>query len=229
VGENATAVRAEVADAASVQAMADAAAKFGCIDILVNNAALYGALCGGRFEAIGEAEWDDAMRANVKGIWQCCKAVVPQMRKAGGGSIINMASLATIYGMPFALHYTVSKAAVVGLTRGLARGSVATTFASTALRHRRCLPKAPESSSARSTSALEVIAGGQAIQRNIHPKDVCGAMLWLASEQSAFVTGQTIAVDGGTVMLVASGAPMPASAALRQPALAAPVALHIVV
>src|SRR6516165_10855315 len=99
----------------------DAAAKFGCIDILVNNAALYGALCGGRFEAIGEAEWDDAMRANVKGIWQCCKAVVPQMRKAGGGSIINMASLATIYGMPFALHYTVSKAAVVGLTRGLAR------------------------------------------------------------------------------------------------------------
>jgi len=120
VGENATAVRAEVADAASVQAMADAAAKFGCIDILVNNAALYGALCGGRFEAIGEAEWDDAMRANVKGLWQCCKAVVPQMR-AGGGSIINMASLATIYGMPFALHYTVSKAAVVGLTRGLAR------------------------------------------------------------------------------------------------------------
>src|SRR5262249_62270061 len=62
-----------------------------------------------------------------------------------------------------------------------------------------------------------------------YPKDVCGAMLWLASEQSAFVTGQTIAVDGGTVMLVASGAPMPASAALRQPALAAPVALHIVV
>jgi 3-oxoacyl-[acyl-carrier protein] reductase len=57
--------------------------KFGCIDILVNNAALYSALFGGRFEAIGEAEWDDAMRTNVKGIWQCCKAVVPQMRKAG--------------------------------------------------------------------------------------------------------------------------------------------------
>src|SRR5262249_57053839 len=100
--------------------------------------------------------------------------------------------------------------------------SVATTVASTALRHRRCLPKAPESSSARSTSALEVIAGGQAIQRNIPPKDVCGAMLWLASEQSAFVTGQTIAVDGGAVVLVASRAPMPASAALRQPAPAAP-------
>src|SRR5437899_3146919 len=108
-GENAAAVRAEVADAASVQEMADAAAgKFGRIDILVNNAALYGALKGGRFETIGESEWDDAMRVNVKGIWQCCKAVVPQMRKAGGGSIVNMSSLAAVYGMPFALHYTVS-------------------------------------------------------------------------------------------------------------------------
>jgi len=229
VGENATAVRAEVADAASVQAMADAAAKFGCIDILVNNAALYSALCGGRFEAIGEAEWDDAMRANVKGIWQCCKAVVPQMRKAGGGSIINMASLATIYGMPFALHYTVSKAAVVGLTRGLARELGRDNIRVNSIAPSAVLTEGTREFFARSTSALEVIAGGQAIQRNIHPKDVCGAMLWLASEQSAFVTGQTIAVDGGTVMLVASGAPMPASAALRQPALAAPVALHIAV
>ncbi len=90
--------------------MADATVgKFGRIDVLVNNAALYGALKGGRFETIDESEWDDAMRVNVKGIWQCCKAVVPQMRKAGGGSIVNMTSLAAVYGMPFALHYTVSR------------------------------------------------------------------------------------------------------------------------
>src|ERR1700694_6172746 len=91
------------------------------MDILCSNAALYATLMGGGFEKIAEADWDAAMRVNVKGIWLCCKAVVPEMRKAGGGSIINMASLAATYGTPFALHYTVSKAAVIGLTRGLAR------------------------------------------------------------------------------------------------------------
>jgi NAD(P)-dependent dehydrogenase (short-subunit alcohol dehydrogenase family) len=202
-GENASPVRAEVADAASVQEMADATVgKFGRIDVLVNNAALYGALKGGRFETIDESEWDDAMRVNVKGIWQCCKAVVPQMRKAGGGSIVNMTSLAAIYGMPFALHYTVSKAAVIGLTRGLAR-----ELGRDNIRVNSIAPSAVLTEGTRQffgekhDRALEVIASGQAIQRNLHPKDVAGAMLWLASEQSAFVTGQTIAVDGGTVML----------------------------
>src|SRR5580704_5533859 len=121
-GANAAAVRVDVTDAASTQALADAAAtRSGRIDILVNNAALYATLKGGRFEKIEEADWDAAMGVNVKGIWLCCKAVVPHMRRAGGGSIVNMASLAALYGTPFALHYTVSKAAVIGQTRGLAR------------------------------------------------------------------------------------------------------------
>ena len=102
--------------------MIDAALQaFGRVDALINNAALYGALHGGRFDAIDEAEWDAAMAVNVKGIWNCCKAAVPAMRKAGGGSIVNIASLAATYGMPYGLHYTTSKAAVIGLTRGLAR------------------------------------------------------------------------------------------------------------
>ena len=101
--------------------VAAASREFGRVDALINNAALYGALRGGRFEAITEAAWDAAMAVNVKGIWNCCKAAVPAMRNAGGGSIINLASLAATYGMPFALHYTTSKAAVIGLTSGLAR------------------------------------------------------------------------------------------------------------
>src|SRR5207237_10513526 len=72
-------------------------------------------------DGIAQADEEAAMSVNVKGIWNCCKAVVPAMRQAGGGSIINLASLAATYGMPFALHYTTSKAAVIGLTRGLAR------------------------------------------------------------------------------------------------------------
>jgi p-cumic alcohol dehydrogenase len=200
---NAIAVEADVADPASVRAMAEATVtRFGRIDILVNNAALYGALKGGRFETIDEAAWDATMRVNVKGIWQCCKAAVPEMRKAGGGSIINMASLAALYGTPFALHYTVSKAAVIGLTRALAR-----ELGRDNIRVNSIAPSAVLTEGTREffadkyARALEVIAAGQAIQRNLHPGDVAGAVLWLASDQSGFVTGQTIAVDGGTVML----------------------------
>src|SRR5215469_1719863 len=112
----------DVRRAESAAEMVSAATQaFGRVDALINNAALYGALRGGRFDAIAEADWDAAMAVNVKGIWHCCKAVVPAMRQAGSGSIINLASLAATYGMPFALHYTTSKAAVIGLTRGLAR------------------------------------------------------------------------------------------------------------
>ena len=203
LGSGALAVRADVTEMTSVEAMAAATREaFGRIDILVNNAALYATLKGGRFEKIDEAEWDAAMRVNVKGIWQCCKAVVPEMRKAGGGSIINIASLAATYGTPFALHYTASKAAVIGLTRGLAR-----ELGRDNIRVNAIAPSAVTTEGTREffgekyDRALQVIAGGQSIQRNLEPGDVAGAVLWLASSQSAFVTGQTIAVDGGTVML----------------------------
>src|SRR5579883_1242049 len=94
LGGKAISVRADVSDMSSVQRMVDAAREaFGGLDILVNNAALYATLKGGRFEKIDEVEWDDCMRVNVKGIWHCCKAAVPEMRKTGGGSIINIASL----------------------------------------------------------------------------------------------------------------------------------------
>src|SRR5207253_2598852 len=82
-----------VADPGSAEAMVEAGVRaFGRVDALINNAALYGALHGGRFDAIDEAEWDAAMAVNVKGIWNCCKAAVPAMRRAGGGSIVNIAS-----------------------------------------------------------------------------------------------------------------------------------------
>src|SRR5580704_1157009 len=92
-------MKLDVADMASVEAMVAAALNaHGRIDGLVNNAALYGSLRGGRFNQIAEADWDAAMTVNVKGIWNCCKAVVPAMRQAGGGSIVNIASLAATYG-----------------------------------------------------------------------------------------------------------------------------------
>jgi p-cumic alcohol dehydrogenase len=195
--------RLDVADMASVEAMVAAALNaFGRIDGLVNNAALYGSLRGGRFNQIPEQDWDAAMTVNVKGIWNCCKAVVPAMRQAGGGSIVNIASLAATYGMPFALHYTTSKAAVIGLTRGLAR-----ELGRDNIRVNAVAPSAVMTEGTREFLAdkldrgLEVIRAGQSIQRTLEPADLSGTIAWLLGDGSGFVTGQTIAVDGGTVML----------------------------
>jgi len=197
------AVRLDVTDANAARAMVDAAvARFGRLDGLINNAALYGALHGGRFDAIDETEWDSCMAVNVKGIWNCCKAAVPAMRKAGAGSIINIASLAATYGMPYGLHYTTSKAAVIGLTRGLAR-----ELGRDRIRVNALAPSAVITEGTREffgdklDRALDAIKNQQTIQRNLMPEDLAGTVLWLISDASGFVTGQTIAVDGGTVML----------------------------
>jgi p-cumic alcohol dehydrogenase len=202
-GNDALGVRLDVTDSVSCEAMAEQAmGRFGRVDGLVNNAALYGALRGGRFNQIAEADWDAAMAVNVKGIWNCCKAVVPAMRQSGGGSIVNIASLAATYGMPFALHYTTSKAAVIGLTRGLARELGRDNIRVNAV--------APSAVATEGTTeffgdkldrGLEVVRTGQSIQRTLEAADLSGTIGWLIGDGSRFVTGQTIAVDGGTVML----------------------------
>jgi 3-oxoacyl-[acyl-carrier protein] reductase len=207
-GSEGVGVKLDVADAGSARAMIESGMQaFGRLDALINNAALYGALHGGRFDAIDEAEWDAAMAVNVKGIWNCCKAAVPAMRRSiadgsGAGSIVNIASLAATYGMPYGLHYTTSKAAVIGLTRGLAR-----ELGRDRIRVNALAPSAVITEGTREffgdklDRALETIKAGQTIQRNLMPQDLIGAVLWLVSDASGFVTGQTIAVDGGTVML----------------------------
>ncbi len=202
-GNGGLSVRLDVTNIASCGSMVERAMeRFGRIDALVNNAALYGSLRGGRFNLIAEEDWDAAMAVNVKGIWNCCKAVVPAMRQSGGGSIVNIASLAATYGMAFALHYTTSKAAVIGLTRGLAR-----ELGRDSIRVNAVAPSAvmtegtAEFFGDKLDRGLEVIRAGQSIQRTLEPADLVGTIAWLISDGSKFVTGQTIAVDGGTVML----------------------------
>ena len=205
---NGISVRLDVTDAGSARAMVEAGIEaFGRVDALINNAALYGALHGGRFDAIDEAEWDAAMAVNVKGIWNCCKAAVPAMRQrivqeSGGGSIVNIASLAATYGMPYGLHYTTSKAAVIGLTRGLARELGRDRIRVNALAPSAVITEGTrEFFGAKLDRALDAIKSSQTIQRNLMPADLVGTVMWLISDASGFVTGQTIAVDGGTVML----------------------------
>jgi len=201
-GGRAIAGKVDVTDMASIEAaVAAAESAFGRVDGLVNNAALYGALRGGRFDAIPEKEWDAAMAVNVRGIWNCCKATVPALRRADGGSIVNIASLAATYGLPYALHYTTSKAAVIGLTRGLAR-----ELGREGIRVNSVSPSAVLTEGTREffgpkvEKVLQTVAAGQAIPRNLEPADVAGSVIWLLSDESRFTTGQNIAVDGGTVM-----------------------------
>ena len=202
-GGRALSVALDVRSEESCAAMAAATlAEFGRIDILVNNAALYGSLGGGRFETLPEADWNDCMDVNVAGVWRCCKAVVGPMKERRSGTIINISSLAAVAGLPYGLHYATSKAAVIGLTRSLARELGRYWIRINAI--------APSAVMTEGTSeffgekldrATEVIADGQTLKRTLQTEDLAGTVLWLASDDSRFVTGQTIMVDGGTVFL----------------------------
>lgn len=201
-GGTAIGVELDVTKMGTVSAMAESAVDaFDGINVLVNNAALYGGLTGGRFDQLDEDEWDRCMNVNVKGIWNCCKAVVPHMQNAGGGSIVNVASLAATYGLPFVLHYTTSKAAVIGLTRGLARELGRSDIRVNAIAPTAVVTEGTaEFFGDKMDGAMDVIKNDQSLKRNPHPEDMIGTVMWLASDASAFVTGQTIAIDGGTVM-----------------------------
>ena len=202
-GGQALAVEVDVASADSTAAMGQGTLdRFGRIDILINNAALYGTLKGGRFDRIDEAEWDACMAVNVKGIWNCCKAVVPAMREAGGGSIINISSVAALYGMPFGLHYTTSKGAVIGLTRGLARELGRDNIRVNTIAPNLVMTEGTEEFFGdKLDTAVGLIRDNQALGKTLETEDLAGTVLYLADEASRYVTGQTIAVDGGTVLL----------------------------
>ncbi len=197
------AVSVDVADMKSVQAMAEKVrAAFGRIDVLVNNAALYGGLKGGRAEQIDEAEWDRCMAVNVKGVWNCCRAVIPAMRAQGGGSIVNVASLAALYGLPFALHYATAKAAVIGMTRALARELGRDWIRVNAIAPTAVLTEGTkEFFGAKYEKGMVTIRDNQALKRNLVADDLVGTVLYLAGDASRFVTGQTLMVDGGTHFL----------------------------
>jgi 3-oxoacyl-[acyl-carrier protein] reductase len=142
------------------------------------------------------------MAVNVKGMWQCCKAVHGPMKQAGGGSIINVSSLAATFGLAYALHYTTSKGAVIGLTRGLARELGRDWIRVNAIAPSAVLTEGTqEFMGAKHEKALQVIADSQSLKRNLTVEDLAGTVVYLASDASKFVTGQTIMVDGGTVML----------------------------
>jgi NAD(P)-dependent dehydrogenase (short-subunit alcohol dehydrogenase family) len=200
-GGQALAVAADVTSPQSVATMvAETVLRFGSADILVNNAGLFGNLTLKPFDQIASSEWDAVMAVNVRGTFECARAVVPQMRGQGHGKIINIASGTVFKGSPMMLHYVTSKAAIVGFTRALAR-----ELGGDGIRVNCIAPGLVMSDNVKINPAwaADVVASNvasRAIRREAQPDDLIGTLIYLSAPDSDFLTGQTIVVDGGSVM-----------------------------
>jgi 3-oxoacyl-[acyl-carrier protein] reductase len=200
-GHRAMEAPTDVSDEASVNAMvARTLDTFGRVDILVNNAAIFASVgfTHAPHDQISVEEWDRMFAVNVRGVWLCCKAVIPPMRERGYGKIINIASGTAWKGTPNMLHYVTSKAAVAGLTRALAReiGTTGICVNTIAPGYTESEALAPSVTPERRQQALRE----RIIQRPEVPEDLVGAAVFLASPASDFITGQTLHVDGGSVL-----------------------------
>lgn len=172
--------------------------RFGRIDVLVNNAAIFGGIVLKPFYEITVDEWDKLMAVNLKGIWLCCKAVFPFMKEQGKGKIINVASAVAFSGVPEFIHYTTSKGGVVSFTRALARALGdyninVNAIAPGLIQTKATLDMAPP-------ELIEASIAGQCFKWRQEPEYLVGTVVFLASEESDFITGQTIVVDGGGIL-----------------------------
>jgi NAD(P)-dependent dehydrogenase (short-subunit alcohol dehydrogenase family) len=193
-------IRTDVADATSVRAMVDAAiTRFGRVDVLVNNAAVFATLTPQRFDEIPEAEWDRVMAVNVKGVWNCARAVAPAMRAQGGGRIVNVASAIVAKGTALLMHYVTSKGAVVAMTRALARELGPDRITVNAVAPGLILSDSVQANPAITSFQEAAIMQARSLRREAFPADVEGTVVFLASDDSAFMSGQTLIVDGGSV------------------------------
>jgi NAD(P)-dependent dehydrogenase (short-subunit alcohol dehydrogenase family) len=180
--------------------MVEAANGMGGLDIMVNNAAIFATLTPKPFFEIDDDELDAVLRVNVRGLHQVMRAIVPTMIKAGGGKVVNIASGTFYYGPPGLSHYTASKGAVIGLTRGHGRELGDKNIQVNAI-----APGLTESEGIASNKGFDMAraptVASRSIKRDMLPEDLLGSLLFLCTPDSDFITGQTINVDGGKVNL----------------------------
>ena len=200
-GGKALGIHVDVASSASCQTMAERSLQaFGKIDGLVNNAAIFLSVPTekGGWQEITEEAWDRIMAVNVKGLWLCSRAVVPAMQRRKEGSIVNISSNMAFNGGLTMMHYVVSKAAVVGFSRVLAR-----ELGNDNVRVNTLAPGATMSEEQPTEQAMrnyERTASTRILKKVERPDDLVGTALYLLSDLSSFVTGQTILVNGGAVL-----------------------------
>ncbi len=201
-GGKALGITCDVSDEGRVaSAFATVAAQLGGIDILVNHAALFSALEPGPFENIAAADWQRVMAINTMGPFLCARAALPHLKAKGRGRIINLASGAPIKGVPNMLHYVTSKGAMIAFTRALAREVGAHGITVNALAPGFTLSEGILAHPVHVEKFRDVIIASRAIKRDETPQDLAGAVSFLASADAAFITGQTLVVDGGSAMV----------------------------
>lgn len=200
-GRRAIGVQVDVSSENETQRMAEETLRaFGRIDGLVNCAAMFATVKLGPFEEIGADEWRRLLEINVIGVALCCKAVAPAMRKQRYGRIVNIASGAPLKGVPYFLHYISSKGAVIAMTRGLARELGQDEITVNALAPGLTLSPATLGNPLHLRGQQNTVQS-RALKRDEKPEDVVGAAVFLLSDDSAFMTGQTMVVDGGSAMV----------------------------
>jgi NAD(P)-dependent dehydrogenase (short-subunit alcohol dehydrogenase family) len=151
------------------------------------------------FAEIDDAEWDKVMAVNVRGVFDCAKAVLPAMQRQGYGKIINMASGTVFKGSPLLLHYVTSKGAIVAMTRALARELGPSNILVNAIAPGLTKSDGVNANHSYTQAMFDANRASRALKREQQPQDLVGAVLFLASPESDFMTGQTMVVDGGSV------------------------------
>ncbi len=199
-GRSVLGLHADVSSEASVRAMVETTLQcFGAIDILVNNAAVSATLRLTKFEELSLAEWQHVLGVNTIGVFLCCRAVAAHMRARKQGRIINVASGTAFKGAPFLLHYVASKGAVISMTRSLARELGNDNITVNAISPGYTLTEGNLANTAFAAAHREAAIASRALPRDAWPEDLVGAVAFLAGDEAAFITGQILAIDGGSV------------------------------
>jgi NAD(P)-dependent dehydrogenase (short-subunit alcohol dehydrogenase family) len=199
-GGDAISYACDVTDRAQVEAfVAETERRYGGVHILVNNAGLFANLALKPFFDLDSAEWDRVMAVNVRGSFECARAVFPIMKRQQYGKIINIASGTVFKGAPMMLHYVSSKAAVVGMTRALAREAGDHGIRVNCLAPGLTMSEGVVANKNWAGAIVSNNIASRCIKREGTTDDLTGALLFLASPESDFMSGQTVVVDGGSV------------------------------